>query len=599
MFLMHNGAGIAAVKRSAALGLLWGIVTAALHYAAYSSGTQEDQPQLRALLYLVVWEAMMIVFYTAVIVLPLSLFFRRPALYPFAAFWLLFRCTTVAAIVMQYYELEAGDCLYIFSSWMLFGLLKPFVVYYTLLRDSLYWQGAFVPSRSSKSTLSFPYMSSSQKEREVSLSPGNHHKAGDPMAQNATFWRDRGSSYDITEPLLGQKLEAPSAREVAVGMDLLQNVPIINFAYISLGQNYTILGAGGTSRVYKGKLKGAPVAVKMIYCMSLTPRVISNFYEEANFLAALKHPNIVELLGICVLPPSLCLVMELAECSLFHFIHRKFNDAVHSALRVMWAELTINEKLRVATECARGIAHLHTREPPILHMDIKSLNFLITRNLHVKVCDFEWSRALPQNAAVLADASIAGSSPVVHAAQPSVRARSSSGAPAPSSPVVGSPLANSPNAAGQSALADPDADLLPESKRNSISSNPDPEDVDRVRGVRRARRIRIPDALNWAAPEVARYGVLDEKSECYSLGVVIWEIFTGREPFDEPQFKQGRQMAVRAALLRDEPYHPPITPEIPVAVGHLLQSCWQVNPENRPTSTEIVTALIHISSTIP
>jgi hypothetical protein len=40
-----------------------------------------------------------------------------------------------------------------------------------------------------------------------------------------------------------------------------------------------------------------PVAVKRFYCDDLTEQVISSFRNEANYLGALKHPNIVEVVS--------------------------------------------------------------------------------------------------------------------------------------------------------------------------------------------------------------------------------------------------------------------------------------------------------------
>lgn len=40
-------------------------------------------------------------------------------------------------------------------------------------------------------------------------------------------------------------------------------------------------------------------------------------------LSALEHPNVVRLEGICVLPPSICIVMELCQGgNLYEFLRR-------------------------------------------------------------------------------------------------------------------------------------------------------------------------------------------------------------------------------------------------------------------------------------
>ena len=57
--------------------------------------------------------------------------------------------------------------------------------------------------------------------------------------------------------------------------------------------------------------------------------------------------------------------------------------------------LTWIERLTIALQAAKGINHLHQLKEPIIHQDIKSLNFLLERAYEgyvVKVCDFGVSR---------------------------------------------------------------------------------------------------------------------------------------------------------------------------------------------------------------
>lgn len=46
----------------------------------------------------------------------------------------------------------------------------------------------------------------------------------------------------------------------------------------------------------------------------------------------------------------------------------------------------------MALDVAKGMQYLHTRIPPIVHLDLKSPNLLVDRDWRVCVCDFGLSR---------------------------------------------------------------------------------------------------------------------------------------------------------------------------------------------------------------
>ena len=116
------------------------------------------------------------------------------------------------------------------------------------------------------------------------------------------------------------------------------------------------MGAGGTARVYRGRYHKREVAIKMLYCMTLTAETIDNFCREAMLLDGIRDPNVVRVEGVCVRPPSVCIVMELCVGNLFEYVRL--------------AETGLQDwehRLMLAIDCARGVACLHERVPPILH----------------------------------------------------------------------------------------------------------------------------------------------------------------------------------------------------------------------------------------
>lgn len=86
-------------------------------------------------------------------------------------------------------------------------------------------------------------------------------------------------------------------------MDQLADVcETVSFAHLELSKANTssaaILGAGGTARVFKGKYREEPVAIKMLFCLELTADTIQNFFSESKMLCGLRHPNIVHVIGV-------------------------------------------------------------------------------------------------------------------------------------------------------------------------------------------------------------------------------------------------------------------------------------------------------------
>ena len=79
-------------------------------------------------------------------------------------------------------------------------------------------------------------------------------------------------------------------------------VKLLNFAYLSLDKK-KMLGCGSYSKVYRGKYRGTPVAIKMLFTVDLNPEIIRRCCTEAQLLSDVSHPNVVEIFGVSVLPP--------------------------------------------------------------------------------------------------------------------------------------------------------------------------------------------------------------------------------------------------------------------------------------------------------
>jgi len=85
----------------------------------------------------------------------------------------------------------------------------------------------------------------------------------------------------------------------------------------------------------------------------------------------------------------------------------------------------------------------------------------------------------------------------------------------------------------------------------------------------------------YMAPEQLAGEGASVKSDIYALGLVLYEIFTGRRPFE------GTINSVLLARQRAEFTRPTsVTRDIPVAIERIIVRCLDANPEARPDSVE-------------
>jgi hypothetical protein len=92
----------------------------------------------------------------------------------------------------------------------------------------------------------------------------------------------------------------------------------------------------------------------------------------------------------------------------------------------------------------------------------------------------------------------------------------------------------------------------------------------------------------YMSPEQAAGGTLNDRSDVYSLGVVAFELVTGRLPFHE-----DNAMAIVAAhMLSTAPKVQSLRPDIDPAFGALIDKCLSKDPAARPAAAEIAKALL-------
>lgn len=196
-----------------------------------------------------------------------------------------------------------------------------------------------------------------------------------------------------------------------------------------------VIGVGGTAVVYKAKCHrlNRYVAVKILkdeYAQDEEFR--RQFHDEAQAVAMLSHPNIVNVYDVSRSGNVEYIVMELIDgITLKEYLSRR-------------GRLTPKEVTVFTTQIARALEHAHSHD--IIHRDIKPQNIMLLRDGTVKVADFGIAHFAAQESNF--------------------------------------------------------------SKGEAIGS------------------------VHYVSPEQARGSFVDNRTDLYSLGVVMYEMITGRLPFE-------------------------------------------------------------------
>ena len=97
-------------------------------------------------------------------------------------------------------------------------------------------------------------------------------------------------------------------------------------------------------------------------------------------------------------------------------------------------------------------------------------------------------------------------------------------------------------------------------------------------------------SVHYTSPEQARGGFSDQRSDIYSIGITLFEMVTGRVPFD------GETTVEVAMKHLQQEITPPseLVPEVPYSLEQIIMKCTQKSPERRYSSTmELIQDLKH------
>jgi eukaryotic-like serine/threonine-protein kinase len=320
-----------------------------------------------------------------------------------------------------------------------------------------------------------------------------------------------------------------------------------------------LLGFGAMGQVYLAHdlLLDRPVAVKFVHATE-SPAARAQLLEEARAIARLQHPNVVAIHRVAEVDGHAYLVSEYVR-------GRTLDQLDHP---VPWQQV-----LAIALDLARGLAAAHRRG--VLHRDVKPANAILTDDGRAKLLDFGLARVTVKRAA---------EGPVV--APPPKRSADRRRGIETLATVDDSAVSRHRTIQGADstllALAVDDRDA----RRDSIAAAGGPggpggpdDPVDRspnaasgkltpLRPDPRPHRVGTP---LYMAPEIWRGDPATRRSDLYSLGILLYELLTGRAPHRGMSVTELASAVQELDLPRLGDMAPAVEPALAAIVDRLVQ----------------------------
>jgi serine/threonine protein kinase/ABC-type glycerol-3-phosphate transport system substrate-binding protein len=195
-------------------------------------------------------------------------------------------------------------------------------------------------------------------------------------------------------------------------------------------------------------------------------------------------------------------------------------------------ELLTHLRLNMFLNICRGMAYLHHFKPQILHRDLKSPNILVDKDFRLKISDFGLTTFMDSSKEEMEKTLGTGSFRHHHRQQ-------------------------------YQGLND------------------------------------VPEIIGtpcWTAPEVllsSDGSAFSEKSDVYSFGIVMWEIWTRRNPF-----AQMNPVSVVFNIITHN-IRPEIPSWTPKVIANQMSAAWDVDPEKRPDFSQLCETFEKLIETIP
>ena len=154
--------------------------------------------------------------------------------------------------------------------------------------------------------------------------------------------------------------------------ELLNRVPLIEKSDFTMDDS-NVLGEGSFGKVVVGEWLGTKVAVKQLSVQLEGHQNGLLMKNEIDIHSKMRHPNIVQLMGVCCTSDAAFILTELVEgADLSAVIFGEWNHPI--------------DKNNILCQLCRAVAYLHGNG--VIHQDIKPGNILLDNSGVLKLCDF-------------------------------------------------------------------------------------------------------------------------------------------------------------------------------------------------------------------
>ncbi len=256
--------------------------------------------------------------------------------------------------------------------------------------------------------------------------------------------------------------------------------------------------------------------------------------EEARTISALNHPNVRMMYEVG---------HDQTGSGTQYFIANEWVEGPTLREHLSSTRMRLEEVLEMATQIVTGLAAAHSAG--ILHRDLKPENVMIRPDGYVKILDFGLAKLTEQDS-MMVDLSgslttpSTGSIPV-QAAETAALSSEEIGIAGEEIGIAGDgesdPYTTRPLDAAQAIL------LTAALKQSTGKQTDDPAAARGTTGL-----WWMPGTTGYLSPEQVRGEPIDERSDLFSFGVMVYEMCSGRLPF-EGQTKTG----VLSSILQNAP----------------------------------------------